>query len=73
MEEEEQEKQKQRIISPDQTLYLPVGSIRAIVMLLLLVSCIALVFYEKKVPEWMYTMTIAAFSFYFGSKNDVKK
>jgi hypothetical protein len=73
MEEETKPNPPKRIISPDHTLYLPVGSIRAIVMLVLLFSSIGMVFYSKTVPEWLFSMTIAAFSFYFGSKNDTKK
>ena len=57
----------------DRTLFLPVGSIRALVMLTLLASSIIFIHNNVVTPEWFNSLTIAAFAYYFGSKNGVRK
>jgi hypothetical protein len=75
MENKEEIEIPQKPIKPDlkpmgeRTLFLPVGSIRAIVMLTMLLSSIVFIQHGVIVPEWFNNLTIAAFAYYFGSKN----
>lgn len=50
-------------------LWLPKGSIRAILVLVALFSSLALLVKGYIVPEWFISLVIMSFGFYFGTRS----
>jgi len=53
-------------------LYLPKGSIRAIVTILVSVSCWILVFWKRDVPSYLLSLLLTVIAYYFGFRKKVK-
>ena len=53
-------------------LYLPKGSVRALVTLLLAVSCWILVFRSTPVPAYLFSLLLTIIGYYFGFRQKVK-
>jgi len=58
-----------RLFNPENTLYLPEGSVRAILALTLTGLCGVLLVRGILVPEWFIALTAGVFGYYFGGKN----
>lgn len=54
--------------NPNSPLFLPPGSVRSIIVIVLLVGTFALLFMGINIPEWLTSMTTMAVAFYFGGK-----
>lgn len=50
-------------------LFLPEGSVRAILSLVMLIGCALLLYKGILVPEWYSTSLLMILGFYFGSKS----
>jgi hypothetical protein len=59
---------KWRTLNPDQPLFLPPGSVRAIIAVGLLIFCGVLVAQGIAVPEWFSSITSMSVAFYFGGR-----
>lgn len=49
-------------------LFLPSGSVRALITLILLLATIAMFNVEKEIPEWFSMLVVSSVSFYFGTR-----
>ena len=49
-------------------LFLPQGSVRAIITLIMLGMTAGLFVYEKEIPEWYSMLVVSSVSFYFGTR-----
>jgi len=50
-------------------LGLPIGSVRAVIVLVLIAIAGIFLFLNKTIPEWLVAMVVMAVTFYFGSKS----
>jgi hypothetical protein len=57
-----------RSLNPEQPLFLPAGSVRAIIAVGLLVFCGVLVTQGIVIPEWFSSITSMSVAFYFGGR-----
>jgi hypothetical protein len=59
---------KWRTLNPDQPLFLPAGSVRAVIAVGLLIFCGVLVTQGIAIPEWFSSITSMSVAFYFGGR-----
>ncbi len=60
---------KKKIPEP---LYLPKGSIRSLITIAMAVSCWALIFQEKDVPAYLFSLILTIIGYYFGFRTKMK-
>ena len=49
-------------------LFLPQGSVRAIITLSMLLITTGLFMYKMEIPEWFSTLVVSGVSFYYGTR-----
>jgi hypothetical protein len=59
---------KWRTLNPDKPLFLPEGSVRAVMAIFLIIICATLLFQGMVVPEWLISTTSMTIAFYFGGR-----
>ena len=56
------------MLDRNQALWLPVGSIRAIIALMLVIALVVLVLTGRPIPENVAVLVVGVVAFYFGGK-----
>lgn len=69
----EETKKISQIIKDSPPLFLPVGSVRAILALGLIGISGLLMTQGVEVPEWLYSSVVMILGFYFGARNGKNK
>ena len=64
---------KWRVLNPDEPLFLPMGSVRGLLALGILIICGYLLVTSKSVPEWFIATSSSIFTYYFTSRKQTQK
>jgi hypothetical protein len=64
---------KWRDRNPDQPLFLPTGSIRAIITIGMVIFCGVIICQNKTVPDWFSSIVAMSIGFYFSGRSNPPK
>ena len=62
-----------RFRNPDQPLFLPTGSVRAIITIAIVIFCCILIHEGKVVPEWFSSVVAMSIAYYYGGRSGPAK